>query len=90
MNRIQSHLIASKAHTAVYSQPIEGAKSVTTVAKGSWLGEIERQGEWIHVIGIDFEGWVMKADAEELPPMQLHVVWSPGKPISYMHLPTAS
>jgi|GEM_PF-1405963 len=90
MNMIQSHLIASKTLTPVYSQPVDDGAPIAEVAKGSWLGLIERQDEWIHVIGIDCEGWVMMADVEELPPMQLHVVWSPGKPISYMHLPTAS
>jgi hypothetical protein len=90
MIMIQSHLIASKIATPVYAQPTADSMPIAMVAKGSWLGVIQRQGEWIQVIGIACEGWVMKADVEVLPPMELRAVWSPGQPIAYMYLPKAS
>lgn len=83
---IQSHLIASKASTPVYQHPSVDDLPVAMVAKGSWLGVMERVGDWIHVIGIECEGWVMKSDVEALPPMGLHAVWTHGKPIEYVHL----
>jgi hypothetical protein len=90
MMMIQSHLIANLPVTPVYQGPSAEGQPIATVAKGSWLGVIKREGDWIQIIGIDCEGWVKKADVEALPPLTLHVVWTPGKPIAYMHLPHAS
>jgi len=90
MIMIQSHLIANLPETPVYQEPSDAGQPITLVAKGSWFGVVKRLGDWIQIIGTDFEGWVKKADVEALPPLALHVVWTPGKPISYMHLPHAS
>jgi len=81
---IHTHLIAGKTATPVYHQPTQDGVPVTSVSKGSWLGVIEKHLDWIKVIGIEIEGWVRKTDVEELPPMKLHAIWKPGKPIEYV------
>jgi len=86
---IQSHLIASHTGTLVYQDSSTDEMPVAVVEKGSWLGVVERRGDWIRIVGIECEGWVMASDVEELPPMGLRAVWTPGKPIEYMHLPKA-
>jgi hypothetical protein len=86
---IHSHLIANQPETPVYSQPAD-SQPASRIPKGSWLGVVERMGEWIRVIGTNFEGWVKNADVKSLPPMKLKVVWSPGKPIEYKMLSNAS
>jgi hypothetical protein len=90
MKMIQSHLIANQIDTPVYQHPSRDEMPIALVAKSSWLGVMEQKGEWIHVIGIECEGWVMKSDVETLPPMELHAVWTPGKPIEYVRLAKAS
>lgn len=87
---IHTHLIASKAPTTVYAEPTVESKPMAMVLKGNWLGEIDEKGDWIRVITIDTEGWVRKSDVEVVPPMSLHAIWRPGKPIAYMHLSNAS
>ncbi len=82
---IQSHLIANKKSTPIYNGPSADAIPVATVAEGSWLGVIEKRGDCIHVVGIEAEGWVKEEDTTILPPMGLHIIWSPGKPIAYVH-----
>jgi len=87
---IRRHLIATQNPTLVYAIPGEESGILAMVPKDSWLGEVEMQGDWIRVIGIDCEGWVKKSDVELLPAMGLHAVWRPGKPIAYMRLSNAS
>jgi hypothetical protein len=81
---INTHLIAGKTATPIYTDPTADGSPVTSIPKGSWLGVIERKLDWIKVIGTQIEGWVRKNDVEELPPMKLHAVWNPGKPIEYV------
>ena len=87
---IHNHLIAKQDTTPLYATPEADSTPVATVVKDSWLGEVERKGNWVHVIGIDCEGWVKLSDVEMLPPMGLHAVWRPGKAIAYMRLSNAS
>ena len=81
---IHTHLVAGKATTPIYPSPTAEGSPVTSIPKGSWLGVIEKHFDWIKVIGTEIEGWVRKADVEELPPMKLHAVWIPGKPVEYI------
>jgi hypothetical protein len=90
MIRVQAHLIASKKDTPVYRLPSTDEAIIAFVPEGSWLGVIEEKEDWIHIIGIAAEGWVRKADVKSLPPMGLHVVWTPGHPIEYKHFSQAS
>ena len=90
MIMIRTHLIATQSPTRIYEAPDLKAQTISTVPKDSWLGELERQDDWIKVIGIDFEGWVRKSDVEVLSSMGLHAIWRPGKPIAYMRLSNAS
>jgi hypothetical protein len=40
---------------------------------------------WVHVIGIQGEGWVKAENVETKSPFNLHVQWIPGKPIEYVN-----
>ncbi|HEX5111652.1 MAG TPA: hypothetical protein VFV79_02315 [Saprospiraceae bacterium] len=90
MIMIHTHLIASHSPTTIYTEASEQSPPVTEVAEGSWLGVVESVGAWIKVISIDCEGWVKRSDTESVPPMGLHAVWRPGKPIEYRRLSNAS
>ena len=81
---IHTHLIASKTETPIYTSPTMDGEPTTSITKGLWLGVIEKKLGWFKVIGSQIEGWVRGTDVEELPPMKLRAVWSPGKPIEYM------
>lgn len=86
---IRTHLIAGKTETPIYTDPSTEGGPTMLVHKGSWLGVIEKKLDWFKVIGSQIEGWVRRTDVEELPPMKLHAVWSPGKPIEYVLLSNA-
>jgi hypothetical protein len=81
---IRSHLIATKALTTIFKSPAGEAATTCNIQRGSWLGVIDRIGDWIHVISTTCEGWVRKEDVAELNPMDLHIQYSPGKPIEYV------
>ena len=87
---IHTHLIAGKTETPVYTSPTMDGGPATLIHKGSWLGVIEKKLDWFKVIGSQIEGWVRRTDVEDLPPMKLHAIWSPGKPIEYVLLSNAS
>ncbi|HZV68142.1 MAG TPA: hypothetical protein VFG10_01310 [Saprospiraceae bacterium] len=81
---IQSHLYTNKNATGLYHDRGESAAPVCVLGQGTWLGELERSGHWIHVISIQGEGWVRAEDTESRSPFNLHVQWTPGKPIEYV------
>lgn len=82
---IQSHLYTNKAETAFYSERGGEDSPVCFLVQGTWLGELERTDGWIHVIGIQGEGWVKAENVETRSPFNLHVQWIPGKPIEYVN-----
>jgi hypothetical protein len=77
-----------KAETPVYRLPAQSGNPVNILHLGNWVGVIERRNEWVHVIGIHCEGWVRAEDLEERPPLTLHALWSPGKPVEYVSSPS--
>lgn len=81
---IRSHLIATKALTSIFNTPTGDTSSTCNIQRGSWMGVKDRLGDWIHVITTTCEGWVRREDVEELNPMDLHIRYSPGKPIEYV------
>ncbi len=81
---IQSHLYTRKNETGLYSALEEGSTPLCVLAQGTWLGELDRANDWIHVVGIQGEGWVKAEDVETRSPFNLHVRWTPGKPIEYV------
>ncbi len=81
---IQSHLYARLTETPVFEKPMDDGKPSRLLHKGNWLGVMERMGEWIHVIGIQFEGWVRAMDVEERNPMNLHINYVPGREVEYI------
>ncbi len=85
MHMIHSHLIARNPVTPVYLLPEEGAVPAFLLDRGSWLGVLSSQGDWLHVIGIECDGWVRREDVENLPPMKLHIQFTPGKPLAYVY-----
>jgi hypothetical protein len=80
---IKSHLYTNKAETFLYPDRDETAHPICTLQAGIWLGELERIEGWIRVLGIEGEGWVKATDVEYRSPFNLHVHWTPGKPITY-------
>ncbi len=82
---IQSHLYTNKEGTGLYPERIETANPICVLSQGIWLGELERKDGWIHVLGIQGEGWVRAEDVETRSPFNLHVQWTPGKPIEYVN-----
>jgi len=81
---IQSHLYTNKAETGLYPDRIETEDPICVLSQGIWLGELEREDGWIHVLGIQGDGWVKAEDVETRSPFNLHVHWTPGKPIQYV------
>ena len=81
---IQSHLYTYKEVTNLYPERGEAANPMLILSKGMWLGELERLDGWVHVLGIQGDGWVKAEDVETRSPFNLHVHWSPGKPIEYV------
>jgi hypothetical protein len=81
---IQSHLYTNKKETSLYSDKRMTADLICILGKGMWLGEIEREDGWIHVLGIQGDGWVKTEDVETRSPFNLHVHWTPGQPIEYV------
>jgi hypothetical protein len=84
---IQSHLYARFNGTPVFSIPAAQGEPVCLLKKGDWMGVIVQQGDWIHVVGIACEGWVMAGDTEYRPPFQLHIRCREGEQISYVNDP---
>ena len=81
---IQSHLYTNKEETRLYPDRNESGEPVCVLGQNIWLGELERLEDWVHVLGIQGEGWVKAADVGTRSPFSLHVHWSPGKPIEYV------
>jgi hypothetical protein len=84
---IQSHLYARLSETRVFNSPAENGEPACIVHQGDWLGVLSRQGDWVHVIGIECEGWVKNNEVESRPPAQLHILMTEGKPIHYVNSP---
>lgn len=81
---IQSHLYTNKRETRLYPERNETKEPVCILHQDVWLGELERQDDWIHVLGIHGDGWVKAEDVGARSPFSLHVHWTPGKPIEYV------
>ncbi len=84
---IHDHLYAGKAETPVFGFPKDDGNPVYILHQGNWIGVLKRESGWIHVISIAGEGWVKSEDVEERPPFSLHILWSPGNPVSYVSIP---
>ena len=80
---IQSHLYAKKAQTPLYTKR-DGNELVCLLGSGNWVGVLENEEGWFHVLTIQGDGWVRIEDVEERSPFNLHVHWVPGKPIEYI------
>ena len=85
---IQSHVYARFDDTRIFSIPAEEGEAVCTVKKGDWLGVIVQHGDWVHVVGVECEGWVKVGDTEPRPPFQLHILVPENGVISYVNDPT--
>jgi hypothetical protein len=81
---IQSHLYTNKKETGLFAEVGASGKPVCFLDQGIWLGELDRKDDWIHVIGIQGDGWVRVEDVETRSPFNLHIHWTPGKPIEYV------
>ncbi len=81
---IQSHLYTNKKKTGLFAEPGESVNPFCLLEQGTWLGELNRKDGWIHVLGIMGDGWVSVEDVERRSPFNLHVHWTPGKPIEYV------
>lgn len=81
---IQSHLYTNKKETGLFTEPGVTLEQVCLLDKGTWLGELDREDGWIHVICIRGDGWVRIENVETRSPFNLHVQWTPGKPIEYV------
>ena len=82
---IQSHLYTNQVETAFYPDREGKVAPLCLLSHGTWLGELERMDGWVHVIGIQGEGWVKAENVETRSPFNLHVQWIPGKPIEYVN-----
>ena len=85
---IHSHIYARREGTSLYLLPSDNANVVQVLHQGDWLGILSRQGEWIQVIGVEYEGWVKSSDVENRPPFELHIHSAEGKPMSYINVPS--
>lgn len=83
---IHAHLYARKSETPVYEAPAVDGIPKHLLHRGDWVGELEREADWIRVIGVDGDGWVLAEDLEQRPPFQLHAYWTAGKPIEYINV----
>jgi hypothetical protein len=81
---IRTHLIATKALTNIFIAPTGEAPATCSIRQGSWMGVLDKIGDWVHVITTQCEGWVRREDVEELNSMGLHIHYSPGQPIEYV------
>ena len=81
---IQSHLYTNKKETGFYPGKGETLDPICVLGQGIWLGELERLDGWVHVLSIQGDGWVKAEDVEPRSPFNLHVHWTPGKPIEYV------
>lgn len=84
---VQSHLYARLEEIFVFRLPAENGVPVQKLHKGDWLGVVNRQDEWIHVISTACEGWVRAGEVESRPPFQLHIHLDEGESISYVNFP---
>jgi len=82
---IQAHLYARLTETPVFNHPRDDGLPQHFLHNGDWVGVVGREGDWIHIIGIDCTGWAKAEDLESRPPMQLHACWEEGKPIEYVN-----
>ncbi len=81
---IQSHLYAKKAETPLFSKRGDSNEILCLLGIGNWVGVLENEEGWYHVLTIQGDGWVRAEDVEERSPFNLHVRWEPGKPIEYV------
>jgi hypothetical protein len=82
---IQSHLYAKKAETPLYEKRGDNNQLLGMLNLGNWVGVLENEEGWYHVLTIQGDGWVRVEDVEERSPMNLQVRWEPGKPIEYVN-----
>lgn len=80
---IQSHLYTNKKETGLYPIRGESDNPVCLLNLGTWLGELDRVDEWIHVVGIRGDGWVKAEDVSSIAPFNLHAQWT-GKTVEYV------
>lgn len=81
---IRRHLIANLPQTPVFAGPDSAMSLITSLPTGHWIGLIHEVKDWLHVLTTAGEGWVRRDDVKDLPPMSLHVKWTPGEPIDYI------
>ncbi len=81
---IQSHLYTNQKETGLFSEPGAMVNVLCYLDQGTWLGELDRKDGWVHVIGIRGDGWVRVSDVETRSPFNLHIHFTPGKPIEYV------
>jgi hypothetical protein len=64
MSTIRKHLITSKDLTPIYSfENLSGV--IAKIARGSWVGVLERKTDRLRVICTSGEGWMKSDDVEE-------------------------
>ncbi len=72
MPMITSHVYAATEGVRLFLDQSGVGQILRTLHKGAWLGVLKREGQWIHVIGSDFEGWVEATAVEVKSPFSLH------------------
>ena len=81
---IHSHLYTNKKDTPIYATAGGNGEPISYLGLNNWVGVLEKNGNWYHVLSILHQGWIHVDNVEERSPFNLHVHWEPGKPIEYV------
>ncbi len=82
---IQTHLYAKNTVTPVYCSPSEDGHPGFVLHQGNWMGVLEEQGKWLHVIAVGGEGWVQREFAEVRAHGDLHILLMEDRKVEYVN-----
>ena len=74
MKSVKGHRYAGPAGILLYD--VQGGTSSQLLDGGSWLGVLEKDGDWLHVITAQHNGWVRQSDTRDAAPFTLKAKFS--------------
>ena len=74
MKSVKGHRYAAASGAQLYDA--KDGQPTMVLDGGSWLGVLDKDGEWLHVITAQRNGWVLQSDTRDAAPFTLKATFS--------------